>query len=304
MTLLHPRQRTAMLHGLAAVLLWSTVASAFKLSLRHLTPVQLLFWASLVSLLFLATLLAFRGELGATLKQPLPRLVKQGLPGLLNPWLYYLVLFKAYELLPAQVAQPLNYTWGITLALLAVPMLGEKLHWPQIGAIAVSYLGVVIIATGGEWAEPGSFSIPGIALALGSTLIWSFYWLLETRSDRDPVPGLFLNFLVALPVIALTLLLGDGFAPADPAGLWGAFYVGMVEMGLTFVIWLRALKLAENTAAVASLIYFSPFLSLVLIHFLVGETILPSSYTGLLFIVAGSILLHRNLLRQGAGTPP
>ena len=34
------------------------------------------------------------------------------LPGLLNPCLYYLVLFKAYELLPAQQAQALNYSWA------------------------------------------------------------------------------------------------------------------------------------------------------------------------------------------------
>ncbi len=301
---MHPDQRAAMVHGLVAVLLWSTVASAFKLSLRQLTPVQLLFYASLVSLLFLATLLAFRGQLLRTLKQPFPVLVRQGLPGLLNPWLYYLVLFKAYDLLPAQIAQPLNYSWSITLTLLAVPLLGEKLHWPQLAAIVISYLGVVIIAMGGESATSGSLSIPGVFLALGSTLIWSLYWLWESRSGRDPVPGLFLNFLVALPFVMATLIFGDGFLPANPAGLWGAFYVGIFEMGLTFVIWMKALQLARNTAAVTSLICFSPFLSLVLIHFLVGDIILPSSYTGLLFIVAGTILLHRDIIRRGAETPP
>ena len=301
---MHPDQRAAMLHGLAAVLLWSTVASAFKLSLRHLTPLQLLFYASLVSLLFLTTLLAFRGQLLRTLRQPLPLLVRQGLPGLLNPWLYYLLLFKAYDLLPAQIAQPLNYSWGITLALLAVPLLGEKLHWPQFAAIGIACLGVVIIATGGEGSLPAAFSPAGIALALGSTLIWSLYWLWETRLDRDPVSGLFLNFLVALPFLTATLAFGDGFLPADPVGLWGAFYVGIFEMGLTFVLWMKALQLAKNTAAVTSLLHFSPFLSLVLIHFLVGEIILPSSYTGLLFIVAGTILLHRDIVRRGAETPP
>ena len=301
---MHPDQRAAMLHGLAAVLLWSTVASAFKLSLRHLTPLQLLFYASLVSLLFLTTLLAFRGQLLRTFRQPLPLLVRQGLPGLLNPWLYYLLLFKAYDLLPAQIAQPLNYSWGITLALLAVPLLGEKLHWPQFAAIGIACLGVVIIATGGEGTLPAAFSPAGIALALGSTLIWSLYWLWETRSGRDPVSGLFLNFLVALPFLTATLAFGDGFLPADPVGLWGAFYVGIFEMGLTFVLWIKALQLAKNTAAVTSLIHFSPFLSLVLIHFLVGEVILPSSYTGLLFIVAGTILLHRDIVRRGAETPP
>ena len=44
-------QRKAYLYGLVTVLLWSTVASAFKLSLRHLDVAQLLLYASGVSIL-------------------------------------------------------------------------------------------------------------------------------------------------------------------------------------------------------------------------------------------------------------
>ena len=40
--------------------------------------------------------------------------------GLVNPFLYYLVLFKAYDLLPAQEAQAINYTWALMLAFLSV----------------------------------------------------------------------------------------------------------------------------------------------------------------------------------------
>ena len=47
-------------------------------------------------------------------------LVRAAALGFLNPFLYYVVLFKAYDLLPAQEAQPLNYTWAITLAILFV----------------------------------------------------------------------------------------------------------------------------------------------------------------------------------------
>ena len=46
--------------------------------------------------------------------------------GLINPTAYYLILFAAYDRLPAHIAQPINYTC-ITLALLAVPLLGQRL---------------------------------------------------------------------------------------------------------------------------------------------------------------------------------
>ncbi|NQT57150.1 MAG: EamA/RhaT family transporter, partial [Desulfobacteraceae bacterium] len=50
------------------------------------------------------------------------------------------------------------------------------------------------------------------------------------------------------------------------------------------------LKLSENTAKVGNLIFISPFISLVFIHFLVGEDILASTYIGLVLIVVGLII--------------
>jgi drug/metabolite transporter (DMT)-like permease len=70
-------------------------------------------------------------------------------------------------------------------------------------------------------------------------------------------------------------------------GLAGGIYIGLFEMGITFVLWLNALKYSSTTAKVSNLIYLSPFLSLILIYFTVGETILPSTVIGLSLIVAG-----------------
>ena len=75
----------------------------------------------------------------------------------------------------------------------------------------------------------------------------------------------------------------------DIRGLIGASYVGLFEMGITFVIWSRALKLSETTAGVSKFIYLSPFLSLAVIYFVLGEKILPSTIIGLILIVAGII---------------
>jgi drug/metabolite transporter (DMT)-like permease len=101
-----------------AVLSWSTVATAFKMALRYLTHFEMLWVASLTSLVIFAVLLTAQRKwrlLGnLTGKQ---WLYYAGL-GLLNPVAYYLVLFKAYDLLPAQVAQPINYAWPIVLLIL------------------------------------------------------------------------------------------------------------------------------------------------------------------------------------------
>jgi drug/metabolite transporter (DMT)-like permease len=210
--------------------------------------------------------------------------------GFLNPFLYYTVLFKAYDLLPAQEAQPLNYTWAITLALLSIPLLKQKIGLRDIAGAFVSYSGVVVISTHGDLLG-FRFSDPlGVALALGSTVIWALYWIYNTKDDRDPVAGLLLNFLFGLPFVLVLCLFLSSIRPHSTYGLLGAAYVGVFEMGITFVLWLSALKLSENTAKVGNLIFISPFLSLVFIHYLVGEDILASTFIGLVLIIAGLLI--------------
>ncbi len=255
----------------AAVLIWSTVASAFKLSLRYLDPIQLLLWADVFSILC-------------------PALIRGLALGILNPFLYYMILFKAYDLLPAQEAQPLNYTWAITLTLLSVPLLGQRLSLREVIAIFVSYFGVVLISTHGNPLSLEFSNGPGVALALGSTIIWALFWIFNTKDKTDPVVGLFLNFCAGLPCILVACLLYSHPWPGSWNGLAGAAYVGVFEMGITFVFWLKALRLTESTDRVSTLIFFSPFLSLVFIHFLVGEEIFSSTFYGLVLIIGGLII--------------
>lgn len=284
------RQTKAYLYGLATVLLWSTVASAFKLSLRHMTPLQLLLYASVFSLAALLLILAVQGKLGLLAAMTRRQWLTSAGYGAMNPFLYYVVLFAAYDLLPAQEAQPLNYTWAVTLALLSIPLLGQKISPKDLIAILVSYTGVVCISTHGDPLGFHFQSPLGVALALGSTVIWALYWILNTRDTRDPVAGLAANFACGTVYVLIATALFSEVLVTDPRAILGAAYVGLFEMGLTFVLWLNALKLSETTAKVGNLIFLSPFLSLVLIHFLVGEDILPSTIVGLVFIVAGIAL--------------
>ena len=280
-------QKRATRYGLATVAMWSTVASAFKLSLAHLAPLQLLFLASLASCLTLAVALAATGGWSRLASFTPAQWRRSALLGALNPFCYYAILFAAYDLLPAQEAQPLNYTWAVTLSLLAVPMLGQKLRRRDLLAILVSYSGVVVISTHGDILGMRFASPLGVGLALASTIIWALYWIWGAKDDRDPVAGLLANFLCAVPLCGLAMVLGPGLPPADWQGYAGAAYVGVFEMGLAFVTWLTALRCAENAAKVANLIFLSPFLSLLLIHFFVGEAILPSTVVGLGLILAG-----------------
>ena len=284
------RQNKAYAYAVVTVLLWSTVASAFKLSLRYLDPLQLLLYANIVSAVTLLLVLVAQKKIYLLGQYRGAVLARAAALGFLNPFLYYVVLFKAYDLLPAQEAQPLNYTWAITLAILSIPLLKQKIGLKEFGAILISYAGVVVISTHGDVLSLRFGNTTGVLLALGSTVIWALYWIFNTKDTNDPVITLFLNFVFGLPyVFAATALFSEVAVPLNE-GLLGAAYVGVFEMGIAFVLWLNALKLSSTTAKVGTLIFFSPFLSLIFIRFLVGEDIRGSTIVGLAFIVAGNVL--------------
>ena len=245
-------QKRAYLCGLASVLLWSTVASAFKITLRYMDYAELLFWASCASTGALGVLVVAQGKVGQVLRSRPTDYARSLALGALNPLLYYLILFKAYQLLPAQEAQALNYTWALTLTWLSIPLLGQRIGRRDLAAGLICYAGVLVISTRGEiWTL--RFSDPlGVALALGSTVVWAFYWIYNTRDKRDPVVRLFLNFALSLPLtLGCVLLMGQWRAPAWP-GLLGAAYIGLFEMGITYVLWQWALRYAENTSRSAT----------------------------------------------------
>ncbi len=280
-------QKQAMLYGLGTVLLWSTVATAFKLSLRELSPIQMLVVACSASVLVMALVLLVQRRWHMVFQLTGRQYLQSIGMGLINPCLYYFLLFGAFDRLPAQEAQPLNYTWALVLAYMSVPFLGQRLRRADIVAGLVCYSGVVVIATRGNVLSL-TFSDPlGVAFAIGSTVVWASYWIIATRDTRDPVVGLFLNFLCGLPVLVVICAMTAGFDFSLGTGLAAATYVGVFEMGIAFVLWSYAMKKAENTSRVSNLIFISPFLSMVFIYFILGEVILPSTYVGLVLIVAG-----------------
>lgn len=288
------KQRQAYTYAILSVLCWSTVGSAFKITLRYYDYLNLLLVSSFVAACILLVTVFIQKQ-GHLLKSVSYKdfLHSAGL-GFLNPFLYYLVLFKAYDLLPAQEAATLNYSWPLALVLLSVPFLKQKIGFFSILAILLSFSGIIIISTHGDFTGFRFSNPTGVMLALGSALIWALFWLFNMKDPREPVSKLFLNFCFGFLYILITVLITGDFHIMPWQGLAGSVYVGFLEMGITFVLWLKALTLSSTTAKVTNLIYLAPFLSLIVIHLFVGETIYLSTFFGLMIIVVG-ILFQRSL---------
>ncbi|MDP6064228.1 MAG: DMT family transporter [SAR202 cluster bacterium] len=284
------RHTQAYVYAAVAVLLWATVASAFKLTLRYLDVYQMLFYASTASTSLLFVILVAQGNIGLLKTYSLRQYVRSAGLGLISPAAYYIILFKAYSLLPAQEAQPLNMIWPLVIVLLSVPMLGQRIGKYTILAMFVSFFGTLVISTHGNLLGFSFTSVEGTLLALGSSFLWAFYWIINVKDERDEVAKLFLTFLFGLIFVTVAVSLFSEFRVDDARGLLGSAYIGAFEMGVTFVVWSKALSTARTTANVSHLIYLDPILSLIFINLFVGETILVSTIIGLVFVIGGLLL--------------
>jgi drug/metabolite transporter (DMT)-like permease len=273
-----------------AVLFWSTVATAFKIALREFDFIQLIFYASGVTVVLLFFVLLFQQKINLIIKQNRREWLNSIFIGAFNPLLYYLILFKAYSLLPAQVAQPLNMIWPITLALLSVPLLKQKIGWISVVALFVSFIGVFFISSQGSWSGFNNINVTGVLLAVGSSVLWSLYWIFNVRDKRDQIIKLFLNFAFGFVYLGIAVFLFSDFKIHLGASFYSIIYVGIFEVGITYIFWLKAMNLVTNNAKIGNLVFFAPFLSLVFIHFILKETIYITTFIGLIFIVAGVLL--------------
>ena len=292
------QHRQAYVYAAATILFWSTVASAFKLTLEHLDPYQMLFYATVVSVAVLFAILVAQGKLGLLRTFTAKQWAWSVGLGLVNPCIYYIVLFQAYSLLPAQEAQPLNMIWPLVVVLLSVPLLKQRIGWISIAAVAVSFVGVLVISTHGDILGFQFNSPRGTLLATGSALLWSLFWIANVKDKRDEVAKLFASFAAGFVFVAIATVLFSDLRVGVNEGLLGAAYVGVFEMGVTFVTWAKALSLAKTTAHVSHLIYLVPFISLIFISLVVGERILPTTIVGLLLVVGGILVRGLDRTKQ------
>ena len=281
------RLSKAYIYALLSVFLWSTVATAFKLGLKVLSPVYLILLSSFFSLLVFFAVILVQGRIREVFTVTWSGLGMSALLGLLNPFGYYLILFQAYNLLPAQVAQPLNMIWPVTLALLSAPLLKQKITFRNIVAILVSFVGVIFISSQGSLSGIGNTNLTGALLAVGSSIIWAFFWVLSVVDKREETLKLFWNFAFGVLYLVIVAFLFTDFSLPDIKGLPAAIYIGFFELGFTYILWMKAMQLSENNAKTGNLIFLSPFLSLVFIHFILGETIFYTTFVGLAFIISG-----------------
>jgi len=279
----------------AAILLVIAVAALGTLSdslIKHLgglyPTAEVLFARMAVGLAWMGAVCATAGERPWRTAQPgWQALYAAVLAAAIALW------FAALPRLPLADATAISFAAPVAVALMAGPLLGERLRRSQWAAVAVAFAGVLLINR-----PAGDALGVGGALALGSMLLSALSFVLLRRLGRRDGPRT-TTFFATAAGFALSLgLAGDGWR--WPAA--GDVPLLLALGTLTTVAQLLSAQAYRMAPAplLAPFDYARVLFVLAAATLVFGESIGPASLAGLALIVGGGLLLG---LQESARPP-
>ncbi|MGA9011713.1 MAG: DMT family transporter [Acetobacteraceae bacterium] len=271
---------------------WGLNWPATKFLLEQCPPLTARGIAGLVAGLALAGIALARGE---TLTVP-PRLrLRLVASALLNvsAWMGLTTLSLLW--LNEGEAATLAYTMPVWAALLAWPILRERLGLHRIMALVLGISGVAVLL-GGNVFHAETDKLPGVAIALTAAMLFALGTVLSKRWPlvMDPIA------MTAWQVgIGCTVLLVGSLVLEHPHLLemhwfgWAALtYTAVVSLGICYLMWFAALRRLEaSTAAIGTLL--TPIVGVLASAIALGEPLLLPQFVSLALVVSGIMLAVR-----------
>jgi len=278
------------------IIFWASIPVASKKILVELNSLEMLFYTTIFSFIVLGFILLIQKKHKMMKKYSGRDYLNMAFLGFLGTYLYYVLLYGAFELTTAQEGFILAYTWPILVLLLSFVILKEQVTLKKILAILISFFGIIIIVTRGKIFSLAFTNLWGDLLALLGAFVFALFSILGKKYGYDKTISAFIYFLSAQFLITITVFIfSPPKIPSLEIWIW-LLYNGILVNGITYVWWFKALEKVD-THIVSTALYLTPFISLVYIWLFLGEKILFSSIIGLVVIVTG-ILIQSHTTRK------
>lgn len=271
---------------MASILLWGSTASISKLLLKDLDNLQVMFFTSLFATIALFFISLSQGKINIIKQYKIKDYFTFMYMGFFGVFLYGYFFYGALMRLPAQEAFIINYLWPIMIVILASIILKEKFTLQKLIALCISFIGITVVATKGNFINFSLGDMKGILFAISGAISYGLFSVLGKKINYESFTSMMFYYLFAC---IITFIVSFNVPVISMYQFIGLLWLGIFTCGLAYVSWFLALKYGD-TAQMSNLIFLTPFLSLVYIHFLIGEKILISSVIGLIIIILGILM--------------
>ena len=277
------------LYAFVAIAFWSTTATVSKLLLHSFATIQMLAVCSTVAAVFLLAVNLATGKLSVLRTYRLRDYLITAGVGLLGTFFYNMFLVFGIDRLLASQAMIINYLWPMMAVVAGCILLKEKMTARKTIAVVMSFLGVVIVTSNGQLSGFTGGNLLGALFCVLAAVSYGLFVVLNKRLPYESSVSMMLYY-VCSALIAVTCVLVSGKIP-ELRGVQslGLLWIGLGDYAIAYVSWALAMK-AGQTAKIANIAYVTPFLSLVVAHFFLGDPITVWSVGGLAVIVAGIFL--------------
>src|SRR5262245_24447888 len=287
-----------LLNGLAAIVLWATLASLTALA-GPIPPFQLAAMTFGIGAFAGAFGVWATGQLLADIVRAPSAALALGVAGLLG---YHVLYFFALQNAPPLEANIINYLWPLLIVLfsglLPESAGGRRLTAWHIAGAALGFAGALLALLSPGAAQDFSGVGPGHLAALGAAVTWAAYSVASRLFRAVPSASVVMSSaLTAVGALAIHLVVETTRWP-ETAFQWGVVAVmGLGPVGLAFTLWDSAVKRGDiRLVGVTS--YATPLLSNALLAALGIGAASPLLCLAVLLVTAGAVLAARDTLRR------
>jgi drug/metabolite transporter (DMT)-like permease len=291
-----PRSRVdgaGLLFLLTTSVVWGLNWPVMKFALSEWPPLSSRGWTGVVGALALGVYALVRGD---SLRAPAAQWPRLLVSAVLNVTLWMFVMSLALLWLPASEAVVIAYTMPVWTALLAWPLLGERLTLLRIVALVMAFAGLASLL-GGDGISASSTKLPGMFLAFVGSLGFAFGTIFLKRFPI-PLPGATSAALQigvgSLPVALVgSLLEHPDVTVLTPAGWSALAYMTFAGFCIAYVSWFAALeRLPASIAAIGTML--APVIGVAVSAIALHEPLGPAKIAALAFTVCGVALASRS----------
>ena len=293
------RRSSGYLYVILAAALWAAIGPVSRLLLREgITPLEMAFWRAVVAwVLFVAhTLLQRRTGAFRVAPRDLPGIAAFGLIGVA---ILYAAFPLAVEAGGAALAVVLLYTAPAWVALFSALFLRERLHATKLGALALTLLGIIGVASAGDGAVRPSPT--AIAWGLLAGVSYGSLYFFGKRYFARYAPATV--FVVALPVAAAALLPLATFHVKSGLAWIALIAIGVFSTYGAYLAYSAGLARLDATRA-STVATVEPLFATALAFVFWGERFSPLGYIAALLLLVGVVMMAREPdVTAGASAP-